>query len=64
MPGSVFHIKYLSRQHLLLLCSWKCFSNGIHSHWLLRGHMTYNNETFSRQNLSADNIAKVYNVRE
>ena len=30
----------------------------------LRGHMTYNNETVSRQNLSADNIVKVYDVRE
>ena len=28
------------------------------SHWLLRGHMTSNNETVSRQNLSAGNLAK------
>ena len=26
--------------------------------WLLRGHMTSNNETVSRQNLSAGNLAK------
>ena len=28
------------------------------SHWLLRGHMTSNSETVSRQNLQAGNIAK------
>ena len=27
------------------------FLNSAHSHWLLRGHMTSNNETVSRQNL-------------
>ena len=27
-------------------------------HWLLRGHTTSNNETVSRQNLWAGNIAK------
>ena len=34
------------------------FSQHAHSHWLLRGHMTSNNETVSRQNLWAGNIAK------
>ena len=28
------------------------------SHWLLRGHITSNNKTVSRQNLSAGNLAK------
>ena len=34
------------------------FSQYARSHWLLRGHMTSNNETVSRQNLWAGNIAK------
>ena len=34
------------------------FSQHARSHWLLRGHMTSNNETVSRQNLWAGNIAK------
>ena len=42
----------------LLLSSWILFPNSARSHWLLRGHMTSNNETVSRQNLWADNIAK------
>ena len=41
-----------------LLYSWKFFPNSIHSHWLLRGHMTSNNETVSLQNLWAGNITK------
>ena len=32
--------------------------NSAHSHWLLRGHITYNNETVSHQNLWARNTAK------
>ena len=28
------------------------------SHWLLRGRLTFNNETLSRQNLRAGNILK------
>ena len=35
------------------LCSWEFFPKSARSHWLLRGHMTSNNETVSRQNLSA-----------
>ena len=38
--------------------SWKFFPNSMGSHWLLRGHITSNNETVSRQNLSAGNLAK------
>ena len=32
-----------------LLYSWKFFPNNARSHWLLRGHVTSNNETVSRQ---------------
>ena len=42
----------------LLLYSWKFFPNSARSHWVLRGHMTSNNETVSRQNLWAGNITK------
>ena len=31
-----------------LFCSWKFLLNSARSHWLLRGHMTSNNETVSR----------------
>ena len=41
-----------------LLYSWKFFPNSARSHWLLWGQVTYNNETVSRQNLLAGNIAK------
>ena len=34
------------------------FSQHARSHWFLRDHMTSNNETVSRQNLWAGNIAK------
>ena len=34
------------------------FANSTRSHWLLRGHMTSNNETVSRRNIWAGNIAK------
>ena len=43
--------------HFTLLYSWKFFPNRAHSHWLLGGHMTSNNETISRQNLWVGNIA-------
>ena len=32
--------------------------NSVHSHWLLRGHMTSTNKTVSCQNLGAGNIAR------
>ena len=35
----------------ILLHSWKFLPNSVRSHWLLRGHMTSNNKTVSRQNL-------------
>ena len=35
---------------LTVIYNWKFFPNSAHSHWLLRGHMTSNNETVSRQN--------------
>ena len=38
--------------------SWKFFPNSAHSHWLLRGHMTSNNETVFPQNFGVGNIAK------
>ena len=41
-----------------VLYSWKFFPYSARSHWLLRGHMTSNNETVSRQKLWAGNIAK------
>ena len=41
-----------------MLYSWKLFPNSAHSHWLLQGHMTSNNETVSRQNLCAGHIAR------
>ena len=34
------------------------FANSARSQWLLRGHMTSNNETVSRRNIWAGNIAK------
>ena len=37
--------------------NWKFFPNSARSHWLLRGHMIANNETVSRQNLWAGNMA-------
>ena len=41
-----------------VLYSWNFFPYSPRSHWLLRGHMTSNNETVFRQNLWAGNIAK------
>ena len=38
--------------------SWKFPPNNVRSHWLLRGHMTSNNETVSRQNLLEGKIEK------
>ena len=40
------------------LYSGKFFHNSARSHWLLRGHMTSNNETVSQQNLREGKIAK------
>ena len=34
-----------------VLYSWNFFPYRARSHWLLRGHMTSNNETVFRQNL-------------
>ena len=41
----------VQKKHQEFLCSWKFFPNGASSRWFLRGHMTSNNETVSRQNL-------------
>ena len=41
----------INLQYVLLLYSWKFLLLSVRSHWLLRGHMTYNNETVYRQNL-------------
>ena len=49
---------FLLWQQIYLLYSWKFFSNSACSHWLLRGHMTSNIKTISRQKLRAGNIAK------
>ena len=38
--------------------SWKFLPNSAHSHWLLQGHVTSNNETVFHQNLGAGNITK------
>ena len=38
--------------------SWKFLPNNARSHWLLRGHMTSNNETVSRQSFWAGKIEK------
>ena len=39
------HISYLRRlKSTVLLCTWKFFPNSACSHWLLRGHVTSNNE--------------------
>ena len=48
----------LKATYHLLLYSWKLFANSPRSHWLLRGHMTSNNETVSYQHLWAGKIAK------
>ena len=39
------------RRHICRLYSWKVFPNSARSYWLLRGHMTSNDATVSRQNL-------------
>ena len=52
-----FHLQK-KRLPLKLLHSRKFLPNSAGSHWLLRGHMTSNNETVSRQNLWAGNVAK------
>ena len=44
---------FIVLQQGILLYGWKFFPS-----WLLRRHMTFNNETVSRQNLRAGNIAK------
>ena len=41
-----------------LLHSWRFSRYSAHIHWLVRGHMTSNNETVSRQMPWAGNIAK------
>ena len=40
------------------ICYIAGFPKSAHPHWLLRGHMTSNIETASRENLWAGNIAK------
>ena len=40
------------------LYSWNFFPNSARSHWLLWVHLTSSNETVSRQNLWAGNVAK------
>ena len=50
---------YLELVHnSLLLYSWRFSRYSTHTHWLVHGHMTSNNETVSRQMPSAGNIAK------
>ena len=48
--------------HFTLLYSWKFFPNRAHSHWLLGGHMTSNNETVSCQNLWVGNNCKIFDI--
>ena len=50
--------KCLVGKQLQLLYSWEFFLNSACSRWLLRGHMTFNNQTVSCQNLWAGKIAK------
>ena len=38
------HISYLRRLKSTVLCTWNFFPNSACSHWLLRGHVTSNNE--------------------
>ena len=49
---------YGQKVYTKLIYSWKFLPNSACSHWFLRGHTTSNNETVSRQNLWAGNIAK------
>ena len=50
--------KCLVGKQLQLLYSWEFFLNSACSRCLLRGHMTFNNQTVSCQNLWAGKIAK------
>ena len=40
--------RVMTKKHSDFLCRWK-YPPKVPSHWLLRGHMTSNNETVSRQ---------------
>ena len=51
------------RKYGLLFYSWKFFPESSGSHSLLWGHVTAHNETDSRQNLWAGNIATFFDVR-
>ena len=42
---------------------WNFFPNSARSHWLLRGHMTSDNETVSRQKSLSGQHCKIYDVR-
>ena len=57
-----FHSNYIhctiALKQFEVLYSWKFFPYTARTHRLLRGHMTSNDETVSRQNLWAGNIAK------
>ena len=57
MPFTCKKLKASVEQEILLH-SWKFLPSSTRSHWLLRGHMTSNNETVSRQNLWAGDVAK------
>ena len=44
--------------------SWKFFHDSARCDWFLRGHMTSNNETVSRQNLWAATLQSLWRHRE
>ena len=46
------------KEQIIYQYHWKFLPSNMRSHWLLRGHMTSNNETVSRQNLWAGKIEK------
>lgn len=47
-----------------LLQSWFSYLNSANFHWLLRGLMTYYNETVSRQKFLSGQHCKVYDVKK
>ena len=55
--------KKTSVEQEILLHSWKFLPNSVRSNRLLRGHMTSNNETVSRQKGLSGQRCKIYDVR-
>ena len=57
-PSEISKLLKLSSKPVSLLCSWCFYRYSAPIHWLGHGHMTFNNETISRQTPWAGSIAK------